>query len=115
MDQMIVAFMKEVFVMDSLESFCISGTKDLIFRREGEEYITFNPDDLEFMRINEVGAIILYLISQEFNLQDIVNFFKENSNKKKEGIKKEIIMFLSNYECKHLITENLKRLKFGDF
>lgn len=110
----VVVSMKEVTRMDNVESFWIQGTKKLIFRREGEEYITFNPEDLEFLQINEVGAMILFLISRDFNLDEIINFFAENYKKNKDDLKAEILVFLRNYECNYLISDILGKLNFGD-
>ena len=48
--------------MNEINCFIIHGSKDLIFRRESEDFIFFDPYDLEFYRVDFIGAEILYLI-----------------------------------------------------
>ncbi len=55
--------------------FYLNGTKTLIFRKEKDKYITFNPNKLEFYSINLIGSEILFLISKGLNI------IKNNLNK----------------------------------
>ena len=96
--------------MEIKSVFYINGIKKLIFRKEGNKYITFNPIDLEFFRINLIGAEILFLISENFKYEQIVTHFTDKYKVSSEIIKKDIKNFLSSFGCTDLIKNNLSKL-----
>lgn len=49
--------------MKMLDYFFIEGEKALIFRKEGDKYITFDPEWLEFFKLYHIAEIdIIYFI-----------------------------------------------------
>ena len=59
--------------MDEIKMFCINGTKKIIFRKEGNVFICFDPIDLEFYEVNMTGACILFLVSEKYSYKFMVD------------------------------------------
>lgn len=96
--------------MDEMNCFIIKGSKDLIFRREGERYICFDPIGLEFYEINETGACILFLISEEQEYNNMVEILMEWFELQKDVVEEYIQSFLRVFPMKNLIIHNLVKL-----
>lgn len=101
--------------MNKLDTFYISGIKELIFRREEDFFINFDPDALEFIKINMSGAKILFLISKGYDFDEITDYFTDTYNINRNNVKKEIKDFINNYRCKHLMQDILNRLNFVSY
>lgn len=63
--------------MENVSSFTISGTKNILFRKEYDGYVFFEPHSLEFYTVNQSGAEILYLISKGYDYIKIKDHFTE--------------------------------------
>lgn len=98
--------------MNEVNVFYIAGKKNLIFRKEGEYFISFDPLALEFVKINLIGSEMLYLISQKYEFNDILQYFVDKYNIDKKNIYKDLMEFLKNYRCLGLIYDILVDLKF---
>lgn len=90
--------------------FYIYGKKLLIFRKEGDSYITFSPEQLEYYKINFVGAEILYLIANKYTYNSLIDYFTKKYNLSEKSFKKDLMSFLSSFGCKDLIQNNLIEL-----
>jgi hypothetical protein len=95
--------------------FYIDGVKSLIFRQEENCYITFDPVNLEFIRLNHIGAEILYCISLNMNYGKMVDYFVEKYCIESDIVKKDIKQFLDGYSCNVLIQEKLSELNFNTY
>ncbi len=95
--------------------FYIDGVKSLIFRQEENCYITFDPVNLEFIRLNYIGAEILYCISLNINYGKMVDYFIEKYCIEYDIVKKDIKQFLDSYSCEVLIQEKLSELNFNTY
>ncbi len=93
--------------------FYIDGVKSLIFRQEENCYITFDTINLEFIRLNYIGAEILYCISLNMSYDKMVDYFIEKYYIGSDMVKKSIIQFLDGYSCNVLIQEKLSELNFN--
>jgi hypothetical protein len=67
--------------------FYIYGEKLLIFRKEGDFYITFNPEELQYYKINLIGAEILYLISKKYTYASLLKYFIQKYKLSEESFK----------------------------
>ncbi|EXG86588.1 hypothetical protein K413DRAFT_3433 [Clostridium sp. ASBs410] len=95
--------------------FYIDGVKSLIFRQEENCYITFDPVNLEFIRLNYIGAEILYCISLNINYGNMVDYFIEKYCIESDIVKKDIKQFLDGYSCEVLIQGKLSELNFNSY
>ena len=95
------------------KSFYIEGSKTLIFRREGDKYITFDPEKLEFSRLNIIGAELLYLVSLNLNYNNIKKHFISKNNISDDTISKDIELFFNNFSCTNLISNKLQSLEIN--
>ena len=59
--------------MDEMNCFVIEGSKKLIFRKEDDRYICFDPEGLEFYEVNETAACILFLVAEKQKYYDPEN------------------------------------------
>ncbi|MBZ9637474.1 PqqD family protein [Clostridium sp. FP1] len=98
--------------MNEVNVFYITGKKNLIFRKEGECFISFDPLALEFVKINLIGSEILYLISKKYEFSDILQYFVDKYNVDKKTIYGDLVEFLKRYTCLGIIYELLVYLKF---
>lgn len=89
--------------------FYIEGNKILLFRKEGDNFITFDPERLEFLKLNFIGAEIMYYISVHMKLEEIVNCFAEKYSISKNVAKGDILNFIEGcsfmVHIKELLTE----------
>lgn len=92
------------------EVFYIHGKKLLIFRKEGDFYITYNAEQLEHYKVNIIGSEILYLISKKYKYDSIIEHFIKKYNVSEEVFKNDFRSFLSSFGCKDLIHDNLIEL-----
>lgn len=99
--------------MNNNITFYISGKKDIIFRKEGDFFISFDPIALEFIEINMIGAEILYLISEKVCFNEIVKYFIEKYDIDENEIKIDIMDFINKYRCRNLIEDILTDLNFN--
>lgn len=90
--------------------FYIEGEKKLIFRKEKNEYITFNPINLEFYSINFIGAEILYLIALGKKYNEIIDYFVNKYKINEYEFKEDLRNFINNFGCKEIIKKNLIEL-----
>lgn len=95
--------------------FYIDGVKSLIFRQEENCYITFDPVNLEFIRLNYIGVEILYCISLNINYGEMVDYFIEKYSIESDIVEKDIKQFLDGYSCEVLIQEKLSELNFNTY
>ncbi|WP_125152666.1 PqqD family peptide modification chaperone [Clostridium rectalis] len=98
--------------MDEITAFYIEGEKTLIFRKEGKFFISFDPIDLEFVKINMIGSEMLYLISQKYKFDKIINHFTNKYNIPEKSIYNDLINFLKSYRCLNIIYDILINLSF---
>lgn len=97
---------------DNINSFNINGRKILIFRREADYFVSYDPVKLEIYSVNFIGAEMLYLISEKIKYQDIIKHFTDNYDIGKEEFENDICEFFANYRCKDLIIDKLYKLEF---
>lgn len=98
--------------MNTIDAFYISGKKDLLFRREDDLYINFDPVNLESIKLNISGAKIMFLISQNFKYNQIIDFLTEDYGAEEEKTKGIVSDFIENYKCKEHIIDKLNELNF---
>ena len=79
--------MREVKMKDV---FYISGKKELIFRKEGSVYVSFDPLSLTFLRLNFTASEILFKISENTNYESIIEHFCKKYKITEERISKDI-------------------------
>ena len=87
--------------------FIIHGKKDIYFSKSETGYMTFNPIDLEYFNFDEIGSEILYCISKNFNLEQIVQSLQEEYEVNTLDCKNIILEFLEELPIKKLIYHNL--------
>ena len=90
--------------------FVLEGKRKLIIRKEGEYYILFDPIDLDFYKINNTGAEILYLISLNKSFIDMINYFMEKYNLEQNYVNDFVKNYLNSFPLKHIIMNNLINL-----
>ncbi|WP_279146139.1 hypothetical protein [Clostridium tyrobutyricum] len=100
--------------METINYFIIEGTKDLIFRKEGENFIFFDPYGLEYYRTNYTGAEILYLISKNYHYNQIVEHFTNEYNISEKSFKEIFSNFLSKFPLLNIIYANLIQLDIAE-
>ena len=93
--------------MKEIDCFIIHGSKDLIFRRESEDFIFFDPYDLEFYRVDFIGAEILYLISKKVTFKELLDYFVTTYELTPNSAKHEILYFLNTFPLLKIIYSNL--------
>lgn len=91
--------------------FYVKGKKTLLFRKEGDSYITFDPGCLDFFKLNFIGAEIMYGISIGMPLQKIVAFFVENYHISECIAERDILSFIESCPYAVHIKELLKELE----
>lgn len=96
--------------MEEMKCFCINGSKKLIFRQEDNIYICFDPSALEFYEINEVGACILFLISENQNYEHIITILQDWFDMDKDEVEQFVNEFIAVFPMKKLILTNLIEL-----
>ncbi|WP_432403870.1 hypothetical protein [Wukongibacter sp. M2B1] len=94
--------------------FTIEGKRKVLVRKENEHYISFDPINLDFYRINETAAEILYLVSVKKDLSEIIDYFINEYGLGRSYTKEMIKDFFENFPLKNLIFTNLITLKFGE-
>jgi hypothetical protein len=83
--------------MENFEnSFIISGSKDLIFRREFEKTYVYDPYDLVTYQLNDTATEILYLIYLKYDIDMMINHFKSKYNAEDSIIRQTINDFIRN-------------------
>jgi hypothetical protein len=92
------------------DAFFIFGKKKLIFRKEENEYISFDPFDLDFIKLNKTGAEILYLISKNTTYRNIIDIIAIQYGLSKEMIENDINNFIYDYPSNKIIKNNLIEL-----
>lgn len=98
--------------MNEVNVFYILGKKYLIFRKEGDYFISFDPIALEFVKINLIGSEMLYLISKQYKFSEILEYFIEKYNVDKKVIYEDLVVFFINYRCLGIIYNILVDLEF---
>ena len=98
--------------MKIADYFFIEGEKNLIFRKEGDKYITFDPERLEFFKLNHIGAEIMYYISKQVPLKEMVTTFEQEYKIPSHIAEKDIINFTLNCSFSIHIKNILKDLGF---
>ena len=96
--------------MEEMNCFIINGSKKLIFRREGEKYVCFDPVTLEFYEVNEAGACILYLVSENQKYYHIIEILQDWFEIEKEELEMIVNEFLVEFPMKKLIISNLMEI-----
>lgn len=91
--------------------FRIKGVRTLILRKEKDKYITFNPIKLEYYTINEIGAEILYLVSQNRTKESIIRYFVDKYLISSIIFEKDMMAFINSFGALDVIKNNLKKLK----
>lgn len=92
--------------------FYIFGSKTLIYRKEEDYYISFDPQDLDFVKLNICGAEIMYLISKDIPYIEIIKQISNKYNIPINNLENDINNFFNSYSCKDLISNKLKALHF---
>ena len=85
------------------EHFVIKGKRDFIVNKVENEYRL----DLEYYSFDEIGAEILYCISKNFSLDNIVELLQQNYDVSAAECKQAIISFLEETPILHIIYANL--------
>ena len=96
--------------MNDMDCFIIHGNRDLIFRRENNFYIVYDPYELEFYKFNEFSAEIMYLISKEYSYSKIFDYFKNNYLCEEDEFKATVLGFLIDCPIRKSIGVNLAQL-----
>lgn len=100
--------------MKMVDCFLVEGEKTLIFRKEGDKYITFDPERLEFFKLNRVGAEIMYYISKRLSLKEMVTNFEQEYKIPPHIAEKDINNFISNCSFSVHIKNILGNLGFDN-
>lgn len=98
--------------MDEMNCFVIEGAKKIIFRKEEEKYICFDPVALEFYEVNEAGACILFLIAENQKYYHIIEVLQDWFEMGREELKMLVNAFLMEFPMKKLIISNLVEMEF---
>ena len=108
-----VVFMNQIKKGDisMKDVFHIKGVRTLILRKEKDKYITFNPIKLEYYTINEIGAEILYLVSQNRTKESIIRYFVDKYLISSIIFEKDMMAFINSFGALDVIKNNLKKLK----
>lgn len=93
--------------------FYLEGSKTLLFRREGNVYITFDPERLEFLKLNLIGAEIMYYVSVHMPMENMVKIFAEKYHIPKSTAEYDISMFIRGCSFTVYIEKLLEEL--GDY
>ncbi len=96
--------------MDEIKMLCINGTKKIIFRKEGNVFICFDPIDLEFYEVNMTGACILFLVSEKYSYKFMVDTLIDWFELKRAKVEQYIIEFFQTFPMRNLIMVNLLEL-----
>ncbi len=89
------------------ELFCIRGKKDLIFRKDHKNFYVYDPIALEYYKIDEIGAEILYCISKNFSLDKIIMVLTDEYDVEYEECKKEVISYVEHNPLQYIFYTNL--------
>lgn len=87
--------------------FVIKGKKDLIFKKDQGDFWVYDPIALEYYKIDEIGAEILYCISKNFNLEQIIEVLIEQYDVSVKECQEAILQFLENNPLQYVIYTNL--------
>jgi hypothetical protein len=99
-------------IFEDIDVFTINGTKMLTFRKETEFFISYDPTELEAYTLNEIGAEIMWLISNKTHYNDIIKYFISNYGINKEEFECDLFDFINKYRCRNLIEQDLLELGF---
>lgn len=92
------------------DKFVIHGNNTLIFRREGNKYITFDPVGLEYYDLNLIGAEICYCIAQGKLVSEILDILAKEYNVDKKILKEEVYNFILTFPCRESLKDKLSEL-----
>ncbi len=87
--------------------FTIKGKKDLIFLKNENAYTVYDPINLEYYEIDELGAEILYLLSKNFSIKIMVDILMDEYEVSEQVCKETILNFFNTIPIKDLIYPNL--------
>src|SRR5574337_1021376 len=87
--------------------FKIKGKRDMVFTKTPEGYVTYDSISLEYYVLNEIGAEIMYCISKNFNLNQIVLVFQDIYDVSDEECREAIIDYLEVIPFQYIIYANL--------
>ena len=86
--------------------------KWLLFRKEGGEYISFDPLSLEFFKLNKISADIFYLVSLDAKFNDIIQLLSKKYSVPSIEIKNDIITLIKDSQFINVIKYKLYELGF---
>ena len=86
----------------------------LIFRKEGDMYITFDPVNLEYYKLNKTSTQIIYLISQNNSFEDIVCLLSKEYSVLEETLRTDIIEFIESFPCSSIIKKFINKGKSNE-
>lgn len=93
--------------MDEMNCFVIEGSKKLIFRKEDDRYICFDPEGLEFYEVNETAACILFLVAEKQKYYDLVTILCDWFELDRQTVEEYVRSFFLSFPMKKLIVSNL--------
>lgn len=79
--------------------------KDVIFRKEGDEAILFNPDNSDIIVINETGCFIWDMCNGNKGVEDMVDSITKEYNATAETANRDLHKFLSDLQNKKFIEK----------
>jgi len=90
-----------------VDKFVIHGKKDIYIEKLNDNYVLYDPIALEYHNINEIGANILYYLSQNLSLPMIVQTLQESYEVDYEECKAAVLEFLEEIPIRYIIYHNL--------
>lgn len=90
-----------------VDKFVINGKKDIYVEKLNDSYLLYDPIALEYYNIDEIGAEILYCLSQNLSLSRIVQTLQESYEVDYEECKNAVLEFLETIPIHYIIYHNL--------
>ena len=92
--------------------FKITGNKTLIFRKEGDRYLTFDPIAFEFVELNLMGGRIMRSISQDVDFEGIVDMLAQEFPIPRSKVEDDVLRFVQNTPLIEILSDTFTRLGF---
>lgn len=89
--------------------FIIDSKMPILVRKERDAYITFDPINLEYYKLNTTSTQILYFISINKSIDEIARILSREYMIEQKIILSDIREFLENFECKSLLIEYMNK------
>lgn len=87
--------------------FTIKGKKDLIFKKDNDDFWVYDPIALEYYVLDDISAEIMYCISKRFSIDKIIDVLMEEYEIEYNECKQAIIDFLNENPLQYIFYTNL--------